>query len=170
MTTVLYYSQATGRLRAIYEDDKSLADCLTNLPPQSGALTTEYLIGGVPTIPEAQAAVDAVTGSTPSGDRFAVVLGSTVISVIVADLAIDSVPGHELIASETAGVGNRRLADDTFVLSDAQVDEHVAKLDAILLDLDIPDPIEPPPPAEVNRRKAAIRAEIRDFNALKART
>ena len=122
----------------------------------------------IPHIDAAQAAVNAETGTSPVDDRYVQVVNDHITGIIYADEVIDTIPSG-WFKNQDARMGYRKLSDNSFVRSSAE-------LDRLIIDwqrqIDILPTITDPPltPAEIDQRQAALDQEIAAALAEKART
>jgi hypothetical protein len=167
MAIALFYSATTGRLRSIVRDaDKTFGEIMAIHPGRPGEDVLEMPSDDLPFRTEAQAYISKEVGLVPSSDRYAVVNRDTVVGVIIADPAIDSVPGHQLIPSDTAGSGWRKLADDSFVPGNAELDLVIARLDVQRNRLEGRSELSQ---EELARRLGEIDGRIAQLEKIKAR-
>lgn len=107
------YSQNTGRVRCIIVPDKDSE--LDNAKLAPGEALHKVDKAQISDVSAAQASVSAVSGKVPSSDRYAVVSDTgAVVGAIIADPAIDSIKGFQLIQSDDAGPGWTYSADTGF--------------------------------------------------------
>jgi len=166
---LLVYSENTGRLRRIIRDlDKTEAQILAQHPMVPGEASIDFDGVDLPSLGQAQAAVDIETETSPVDDRYVQVVNDHITGIIYADEVIDTIPSG-WFKNQDARMGYRKLSDNSFVRSSAE-------LDRLIIDwqrqIDILPTITDPPltPAEIDQRQAALDQEIAAALAEKART
>lgn len=105
---LIVYSVATGRVRRVVGPQKivpSVIQFLAQANLRAGEAAMVYTKTGNDNVNAWQAAVNAKTGKTPSGDRYCVIdAGNNIIGVVIADPACgDGVPNCTLVAHPIAG-------------------------------------------------------------------
>lgn len=107
---LIVYSVATGRVRRVVDPQAAVPNVIqflaqAKLGPGEAAMV--YTKTGTDNVIAWQAAVNAKTGKTPTGDRYCVIdAGNNILGSLIADPACgDSVPGCTLAAHATAGPG-----------------------------------------------------------------
>lgn len=102
------YSRTTGRIRVIYLVDADAQLDAINVPACAGLF--RWPLREYATLPELQARVSQATGLVPHEDRYAVVNANGLVTgTLLADPqgCDDHVLGADLVASATAGLGDR---------------------------------------------------------------
>lgn len=99
------YSKSTGRIRSVIVPTKDSE--LDSFKPQAGEEILKFVNNGpFATLDALQTSVTTVTGKVPVSDRYAVVSATgAVVGAIIADPALDSIKGFQLIQSDVAGPG-----------------------------------------------------------------
>jgi hypothetical protein len=107
---LIVYSAATGRVRRVLDPQKIVPNVvafLTQANLRAGEAAMVYTKTGADHVNAWQAAVTALTGKTPSGDRYCVIdAGNNIVGVVVADPACgDGFPNCTLAAHPAAAPG-----------------------------------------------------------------
>ncbi len=105
------YSQTTGRIRSVIVPQTANEQITPNLLPGEAVQQFDISIAKQD-LNALQASLNAITGLTPTNDRFAIVdvLGNVVGATIACPACGDSVPGHQLIANPAASPGWKLVA------------------------------------------------------------
>jgi hypothetical protein len=109
-TQIIVYSTATGRVRRVVDPQKIVTNVIAFVAQagaQAGESTLVYNNTGTGNLSAWQAAVNAKTLKTPTGDRYCIIdAGNNIVGVCFADpLCGDAVPGCTLVQHDTAGPG-----------------------------------------------------------------
>lgn len=107
---LIVYSVATGRVRRVLDPQKvvpNVVQFLAQANLRAGEAAMVYTKTGANNISAWQAAVNAQTGKTPSGDRYCVIdAGNNIVGVVIADPTCgDGYPSCTLVAHPTACPG-----------------------------------------------------------------
>ena len=107
---LITYSVATGRVRRVLDPQVNVPNVIAFLAQaklSAGEAAMVYSKTGADDLNAWQAAANAHTGLTPSGDRYCIIdAGNNIVGVVIADPACgDGIPGCTLVAHAIAGPG-----------------------------------------------------------------